>query len=121
MLEDVDLFERWMVVQERDRGTPAARVRSGAWSRGRDWHIPFDETVYSAGGDVNEEFASDVYRVAYTSMVTPHSVYDVDLTTGERVLKKRQPVLGGYDPALYDSTQILARAADGTAVPVSLV
>ena len=122
MLEDVDLFERWMVVQERDRGVLKLRVfeRVGdAWAR--DWHIPFDETVYSAGGDVNEEFDSDVYRVAYTSMVTPHSVYDVDLRSGERVLRKRQPVLGGYDPALYDSTQIMAPAPDGTEVPVSLV
>ncbi|TXH51464.1 MAG: S9 family peptidase [Burkholderiaceae bacterium] len=119
MLEDVDLFERWMVVQERDRGTLKLRVFDLA--RGSDRHIPFDETVYSAGGDVNEEFASDVYRVAYTSMVTPHSVYDVDLQSGERVLRKRQPVLGGYDPVHYDSTQILARAADGTEVPVSLV
>lgn len=122
MLEDVDLFERWMVVQERDRGTLKLRVFEwvdGAW--GRDWHIPFDETVYSAGGDVNAEFDSDVYRVAYTSMVTPHSIYDVDLRSGERTLKKRQPVLGGYDPALYDSTQIMARAADGTEVPISLV
>lgn len=119
MLEDVDLFERWMVVQERDRGTLKLRVFELA--TGRDWHIPFDETVYSAGGDVNAEFASDVYRVAYTSMVTPHSIYDVDLRTGERRLKKRQPVLGGYDPALYDSTQILAIADDGTEVPVSLV
>ena len=119
MLEDVDLFERWMVVQERDRGTLKLRVFDLA--AGHDWHIPFDESVYSAGGEINEEFESDVYRVAYTSMVTPHSVYDVDLKSGERVLKKRQPVLGGYDPALYDSTQILARAADGAAVPVSLV
>ncbi len=122
MLEDVDLFERWMVVQERDRGTLKLRVfdlRDG--TQGRDWHIPFDETVYSAGGDVNAEFDSDVYRVAYTSMVTPHSIYDVDLRTGERTLMKRQPVLGGYDPALYDSTQILAIADDGTEVPVSLV
>ena len=122
MLEDVDLFERWMVVQERDRGTLKLRVFElveGGWSR--DWHIPFDETVYSAGGDVNAEFDSDVYRVAYTSMVTPHSIYDVDLRSGERRLMKRQPVLGGYDPALYDSTQLMARAADGTEVPVSLV
>lgn len=122
MLEDIDLFEHWMVVQERDRGTLKLRVFEwvdGAW--GRDWHIPFDETVYSAGGDVNAEFASDVYRVAYTSMVTPHSILDVDLRSGERTLMKRQPVLGGYDPALYDSTQIMARAADGTEVPISLV
>lgn len=119
MLEDVDLFERWMVVQERDRGTLKLRVFD--LTTGRDWHIPFDETVYSAGGDVNAEFDSDVYRVAYTSMVTPHSIYDVDLRSGERRLMKRQPVLGGYDPALYDSTQIMARAADGTEVPISLV
>ncbi|TXC66572.1 S9 family peptidase [Piscinibacter aquaticus] len=122
MLEDVDLFERWMVVQERDRGTLKLRVFEwvdGRW--GRDWHIPFDETVYSAGGDVNAEFASDVYRVGYTSMVTPHSIYDVDLRSGERTLMKRQPVLGGYDPALYDSTQLMSRAADGTEVPISLV
>lgn len=119
MLEDVDLFERWMVVQERDSGTLKLRVFD--FGTGRDWHIPFDETVYSAGGDVNAEFDSDVYRVAYTSMVTPHSIYDVDLRTGERTLKKRQPVLGGYDPARYDSTQIMARAADGTEVPISLV
>lgn len=122
MLEDLDLFERWMVVQERDRGTLKLRVfdlKNGTW--GRDWHIPFDETVYSAGGDVNAEFDSDVYRVAYTSMVTPHSIYDADLRSGERTLKKRQPVLGGYDPALYDSTQIMARADDGTEVPISLV
>ncbi len=119
MLEDVDLFERWMVVQERDRGTLKLRVFD--LNTGRDWHIPFDEAVYSAGGEINEEFDTDLYRVAYTSMVTPHSIYDVDLRTGERTLKKRQPVLGGYDPKGYDSTQILARAADGTEVPVSLV
>lgn len=119
MLEDIDLFERWMVVQERDRGTLKLRVFD--LTTGHDWHIPFDETVYSAGGDVNAEFDSDVYRVAYTSMVTPHSIYDVDLRTGERTLMKRQPVLGGYDPALYDSTQIMAMADDGTEVPVSLV
>lgn len=119
MLEDIDLFERWMVVQERDRGTLKLRVFD--LDTGRDWHIPFDETVYSAGGDVNAEFASDVYRVAYTSMVTPHSIYDVDLRSGERTLMKRQPVLGGYDPALYDSTQLMARAGDGTEVPISLV
>lgn len=122
MLEDIDLFERWMVVQERDRGTLKLRVFAWADGRwGRDWHIPFDETVYSAGGDVNAEFASDVYRVGYTSMVTPHSIYDVDLRSGKRTLMKRQPVLGGYDPARYDSTQLMARAGDGTEVPISLV
>ena len=119
MLEDVDLFARHMVVQERDRGV--LRLRVWELASGRSWCVPFDESVYTAEGDVNEEFDTDVFRFEYTSLVTPHSVFDLDMATGERTLRKRQPVLGGYDPALYASEQFMARADDGTEVPVSLV
>ena len=119
MLEDVDLFARHMVVQERDRGVLKLRVWELA--SGRSWEVPFDESVYTAEGDVNEEFDTDVFRFEYTSLVTPHSVFDLDMTSGERTLRKRQPVLGGYDPALYASEQFMACADDGTEVPVSLV
>ncbi|QTN21838.1 S9 family peptidase [Rhizobacter sp. AJA081-3] len=119
MLESVDLFDRHMVVQERDRGVLKLRVWELA--SGRAWDVPFDESVYTAEGDVNEEFDTDVFRFEYTSLVTPHSVFDLDMASGERTLRKRQPVLGGYDPALYASEQFMARADDGTEVPVSLV
>ncbi|MBL0094620.1 MAG: S9 family peptidase [Piscinibacter sp.] len=119
MLEDVDLFARHMVVQERDRGVLKLRVWELA--SGRSWEVPFDEGVYTAEGDVNEEFDTDVFRFEYTSLVTPHSVFDLDMASGERTLRKRQPVLGGYDPARYASEQFMARADDGTEVPVSLV
>ncbi len=119
MLEDVDLFARHMVVQERDRGVLKLRVWELA--SGRSWEVPFDESVYTAEGDVNEEFDTDIFRFEYTSLVTPHSVFDLDMASGERTLRKRQPVLGGYDPARYASEQFMARADDGTEVPVSLV
>ncbi len=119
MLEDVDLFARHMVVQERDRGVLKLRVWDLA--SGGSWYVPFDESVYTAEGDVNEEFDTDVFRFEYTSLVTPHSVFDLDMASGERRLLKRQPVLGGYDPGLYASEQFMARADDGTEVPVSLV
>ncbi len=119
MLESVDLFARHMVVQERDRGVLKLRVSELA--SGRAWDVPFDESVYTAEGDVNEEFDTDVFRFEYTSLVTPHSVFDLDMASGERTMRKRQPVLGGYDPALYASEQFMARADDGTEVPVSLV
>ncbi|HNW61599.1 MAG TPA: S9 family peptidase [Piscinibacter sp.] len=119
MLEDVDLFARHMVVQERDRGVLKLRVWELA--SGRSWEVPFDEGVYTAEGDVNEEFDTDIFRFEYTSLVTPHSVFDLDMASGERTLRKRQPVLGGYDPARYASEQFMARADDGTEVPVSLV
>jgi len=119
MLEEVDLFEGHMVVQERDGGVQKLRVWD--FASGTSHHIVFDEAVYAAGADVNAEFDTRTFRFAYTSLVTPNSIYDYDMAERGRVLKKREPVLGGYDPALYRSEQITARADDGTEVPVSLV
>jgi oligopeptidase B len=119
MLEDIDLFERHMVVQERDHGAQKLRIHELA--SGRSWHVPFDEPVYAAGGEVNAEFDTDSFRFEYTSLVTPLSVYDLEMSSGRRTLRKRQPVLGGYDAARYASEQLMALADDGTEVPVSLV
>jgi oligopeptidase B len=60
-------------------------------------------------------------RLGYTSFVTPSTVYDYVVATGEKLLRKRQPVLGGYDPADYDQARVSARAHDGVQVPISLV
>jgi oligopeptidase B len=54
-------------------------------------------------------------------MVTPASIYEYDMDSGERTLLKRQPVLGGYDPADYEAQRIWAPARDGRRVPISLV
>ena len=43
------------------------------------------------------------------------------MTTQQRQLLKQQPVLGGYNPALYSSERVYATAADGARVPVSIV
>src|SRR4029077_1859990 len=60
-------------------------------------------------------------RFNYSSMVTPRSVFDYDMNTGKRDLKKQYEVLGGYDPAQYQSERIYAKAPDGALVPISLV
>jgi oligopeptidase B len=119
MLEDVDLFARHMVVSERDRGVQKLRVWDLA--TGGSHHIAFDETVYSAAGSSNAEFDTTSFRFDFTSLVTPNTVYDYDMDARTLTLKKRQPVLGGYDATRYTSTQVQARAGDGTLVPVSLV
>jgi len=119
MLEDVELFDTHMVVSERDRGVQKLRVWD--FATGESHHIAFDEPVYSTDSGDNAEFHADTFRLEYSSFVTPHTVYDYDLATRTLTLKKRQPVLGGYDPAQYESTQISATASDGAAVPVSLV
>jgi oligopeptidase B len=77
------------------------------------------EAVGTVSGAANATFDTTVLRYGYTSMVTPSSVFDVDLVTGERVLRKQQPVLGGYDPDDYVTDRLWATAPDGTQVPIS--
>jgi oligopeptidase B len=83
--------------------------------------LEHDDPVHSVWGAGNVEFDSPTIRFGYTSMTTPPSTYDENLATGERLLRKRQPVLGDFDPATYVSERVWATADDGTRVPISLV
>jgi oligopeptidase B len=80
----------------------------------------FGEELYTAGGGVTE-YGAPVARLSYTSYVTPPRVYDYVLATGELLLRKETPVLGGYDPADYVAERAWAEAEDGTPVPLSVV
>jgi oligopeptidase B len=84
--------------------------------------VEFDEPVYTVlAFEDNPEYDATVYRFHYTSLVTPASVYDYDLDARSRTLRKRQPVLGDFDPGRYESIREWATAPDGTLVPLSLV
>ncbi|MFB7250407.1 S9 family peptidase [Microbacterium sp. NPDC056234] len=83
--------------------------------------LRFDEPLYSAGVSGNPEWHSPFLRLGYGSFVTPGTVYDLELATRTLVLRKQQPVLGGYDSAEYGQERAWATASDGTQVPISLV
>ncbi|MBW1637781.1 S9 family peptidase [Microbacterium resistens] len=118
-LEDVDCFRDVTAVEYRREGTSRIAlldVGSGALDE-----LEFVEPLYSAGLGGNPEWAAPTLRLGYSSFVTPSTVYDLDLATRELHLRKRQPVLGGYDPAEYAQARDWATAEDGTRVPISLV
>jgi oligopeptidase B len=118
-IEGVDSFEDYIVVYERERGLEKICIReaSGALSH----YIDFPEPVYSVGATGNAEYKTNVLRFNYTSLVTPASVFDYDVRTRERELKKQYEVRGGYDASQYQSERIFAKAPDGVEVPISLV
>ncbi|MBW3548807.1 MAG: S9 family peptidase [Actinobacteria bacterium] len=119
-LSGVDVFAHHLVLFERVQGLRQIRVRPMG-DAGEEHVIEQPEAVSTAGGGANPEFDSTVLRYGYTSMVTPSSVFDYDMTTRRRRLRKRQPVLGGYDPADYETERVWATAGDGAQVPISLV
>ncbi|HMI51505.1 MAG TPA: S9 family peptidase [Candidatus Saccharimonadales bacterium] len=125
MLASVDAFKDHLVLLEREGGLPFLRIASlPATPQGvpaASHRIEFSEPAYNASLGANREFATDQVRYEYQSFVTPRSVFDYNVRSRERILRKQQPVLGGYNPAEYASERLHAVAADGTKIPVSVV
>jgi oligopeptidase B len=125
MLAAVEVFRSHVVLTEREGGLPYLRIvdlgaeASDALSASH--RIEFAEPAYSASLGDNPEFDASLVRFQYESFVTPRSVFDYDVSTRERTLRKQQPVLGGYDATRYVSERLHAATADGVRVPVSLV
>ncbi len=119
MLEGLDVFESFYVLLERETGLPFIRVSS--FADGKSHRIEMDEPVYALYPGHNEEFSASGYRFRYESLTTPDSVFDYDVSSKTRSLVKQLEVLGGYDPAAYQSERLWARGPDGTRVPISIV
>jgi oligopeptidase B len=119
LLESVDLFANHLVVSERADALQKMRVID--LKTGKDRPVEVPEEICSLSGDNNAEFDTTTYRFRYQSLVTPESVFELDLASGKRTLLKRTEVLGGYDPSAYTSERTHATAKDGTRVPISLV
>jgi oligopeptidase B len=124
MLEDLELFQSFAVLEERFDGLPHLRILNfdpqGAFA-GPSPQIAFPEPTYSAHPHVNREFVTDTFRYGYTSLVSPTSVYEYNVLTGQSTLLKELEVPGGFDRSLYRSERLFAAAPDGTKIPVSIV
>lgn len=118
-LGGVEAFASRLVVHVRRSGVTGLRALDPATGATRD--LTFDEEVRSVSPGVNEEYDSTAYRFGYQSLITPATVFEEDLVTGERRLLKQQPVLGDFEPAEYESARVWATADDGTEVPMSVV
>jgi oligopeptidase B len=119
LVEGFDVFRDYLAINERSGGLRKIRIKP--WAGGEEFHIKSDEPAYTATLGATPELDSETVRYEYTSLTTPLSTYDCNLRTGERVLVKREPVLGDFDPARYATEFAFAPARDGTRVPVSLV
>ena len=80
-----------------------------------------DEDDFAMSARGGREFDTSTLRFGYTSLKTPAAVYDYDMATRERVLRKQQEIPSGYDVAQYETRRVWATARDGTAVPISLL
>lgn len=114
----VSCFEDFLVLVERSDGLPDLRLRA---YDGSEHRIAFPESVGTPSLGDNREFRTDRLRVAYTSMVTPPSVFDYVVAERRLVLRKEQEIPSGYDKSRYLTRRLMAPAADGVEVPITVV
>lgn len=118
-LEGISIFKDQAVISERENGIPQLRVYDFATKQSH--RIAFPEASYEVGLSSNPEFDTKTIRFTYTSMVTPSSVFDYNMSDRKRTLLKQTAVPGGFDPNNYASERIEATSHDGVKVPMSIV
>jgi oligopeptidase B len=113
------LYAGHLVRLERADGLPAIVVRD--LEGGSEHTIEFAEAAYALEIVDGYEFDAATLRFSYSSMTTPAEVWDYDMRTRRRTLRKRQEIPSGHDPNAYVTSRIMAPSHDGALVPVSLL
>lgn len=118
-ISDVSVLDNYLVLQETESGINRLQVIP---LDGSDpFYVSSDEPAYSAAIDNNPNLDTNVLRYSYSSLTTPETIYDLDLSSNERVQKKRDYAGDDFDPADYGTAREYAIASDGERVPVTLL
>lgn len=120
LLEDIEIFKNFLVVEERSNGLNHIRIMP--WGEDEDYYLPFGSETYNAYTTTNIDFDTDVLRYSYQSLATPSSVIDFNMKTKTKEILKEQQVLGGkFDKENYIEERVWATARDGVKVPISMI
>jgi oligopeptidase B len=111
-------FARHLLVTARIDGLDQIILRDYS---GTETRVAFPEASYSAGLSSNPEYDPAAYRLTYSSMITPSTVYDCDPANATLTALKVQEVPSGYDATLYATERLSVPARDGKAIPISIV
>jgi oligopeptidase B len=117
-LRGVTAYRDHLAVTSRVDGLDQLVLRSYS---GEEKRLPFTEAAYSAFFGGNSDFAPASYRLGYSSMVTPPTVYDYHPADDRLEVRRVLEIPSGYDPDQYVTERRMIRARDGAEVPVSIV
>ncbi|MDQ3080369.1 MAG: S9 family peptidase [Pseudomonadota bacterium] len=118
-LRGVSAHRDHLLVTSRVDGLDQLVLRD--YASGAEERVPFAEASYNAGFSGNPEYAPAAYRLAYSSMVTPATVFDYHPADDRLESLKVQEIPSGYDRSKYVTERLMIAARDGKKVPVSIV
>lgn len=124
-LTAVDAFKDYLALSMRRDGLAHVQIiprdEHGRAQISQAWDVPVSEELFTVDVGINPDYTASTLMVLVESMITPRSVFDLDVASAQMTLVKQHVVLGGYDPADYQQHRVWATAADGTQIPISLV
>lgn len=121
MIVGLAAYRDWTIWTERRNALPRICYVRADEPISAARSIAFDEEAYSLGSDPSPEYDTDSFRFTYSSPTTPGQVFDYDLGTGERTLRKTTEIPSGHDPADYVTVRTAAPSHDGALVPVTIL
>jgi oligopeptidase B len=122
LLEDIEIFKNYLVITERSNGLTQLRIiKQEGGNKLTEHYLKFDEPVYVSGVAFNPDFDTDILRFNYSSLTTPVSIYDYNMTDRSKNLMKQQEIPGGFNASDYTSERQWATARDGKKIPLSIV
>ena len=117
-LRHITSYRDHLAIQQRVDGLDQLILRT---YEGEERRIPFEEASYSTAFLGNPEFAPEAYRLAYSSLVTPATVYDYHPQDDRLEVRKVQEIPSGYDASKYETERLMIAGRDGVKIPVSVV
>lgn len=109
----------YLILSQRTNGLHQIRIIEHA--TGKSFDVDFDAEDYAVSIQEGREWDTSSLRFSYTSLTTPSTVYDYDISTREREIRKQTEVLGDFSEDNYQTKRISAPAEDGTLIPISLL
>ncbi|MEM6725935.1 MAG: S9 family peptidase, partial [Bacteroidota bacterium] len=119
LLNYIEVFDNYLVVRERGNALTSLKVINQTTNDA--YYLEFDDPAYVVYSSTNTEFDTEILRYGYSSLTTPNSIYDFNMSTKERTLMKQTEVVGGHNPDDYETERMFATARDGIKVPISIV
>lgn len=119
LLEDIEVFDKFIVLKEREGGLTQFRVLN---EENQSEHlIPMEEESYDAYTSTNLEFKTKIFRYGFSSLKTPTTIYDYNVETKIKEIKKETKVIGGHNPSEYITKRVFVQSKDGAKIPMSVV
>ena len=115
----MESYKHFLVRLVRENALPRIIIRD---MRDQSEHsISFDEPAFGLGLMGGYEYETPWLRFSYASPTTPRQVFDYNMETRERILRKTQTIPSGHESADYITERLNISARDGALIPVTLL